>query len=105
MSLITNIGQPKYRIQAGTVIDFSDNAVILDSISANKNYTFSNVVNGYSVTLVVINTSGGAISLNFGSTFWSFGIVINTVNAGSRNIYTFIVTNGQIHVSVVDRMS
>jgi len=89
-------------LAAGTVIDWSLSNVFFNVIAANKTFTFTNMVNGKTIVVIIKNTSGGAITPTFPTALFSGALP--TVASGTENVYTFIRSNSKTYVSVVDGM-
>lgn len=86
-------------------IDWSVSDVYTYSIAAGQTYTFSNVPSVKTIIVIVTNTTGGALTVNFPAGIkWPFGTVVTDIPANSANIYTFVVANSTTYVTAVEEM-
>jgi outer membrane murein-binding lipoprotein Lpp len=73
------------------------------AISANTTFTFSNLVAGKTITVIIENTSGLAVNAVFPTTIAQDGLD-EIVFANSFSVYTFIYSNGNIYATVAYNM-
>jgi hypothetical protein len=90
-------------LSSSTVIDWDENSIFFNTISANKTYTFSNMVEGQTIVFIVKNTGASAITLTFPTLVSIY--FVNTVQPGKENIYTFLRCNSKTYVTVIDGMA
>lgn len=72
----------------GSTIDWEAGNMFNRSIAGNTTFTFANVRDGQMVHIAITNTSGGNITVGFGSIQNSTDLV-TTIIAGRTVIYTF----------------
>lgn len=75
-----------------TNIDWGLNSLFYNNISSNKTYTFSNMIEGQTITLKIKNTGASTITLTFPSLLKNLDFQ-NTVLAGKTTVYTFFRLN------------
>jgi len=87
-------------------VNWSSGRVFYKSVSADSTFTFSNyngtVANGKVISLIIINTSGAAITVTFPSGIKVKSGFVLSVPAGQANVYTFIRANAITYASFVD---
>jgi hypothetical protein len=87
-------------------VNWSSGRVFYKSVSADSTFTFSNyngtVANGKVISLIIINTSGAAITVTFPSGIKVKSGFVLSVPAGQANVYTFIRANSITYASFVD---
>jgi hypothetical protein len=87
-------------------INWSSGSVFYKSVSANSTFTFSNyngtVANGKVISVIIINTSGAAITVAFPAGIKVKSGFVLSVPAGQANVYTFIRANAITYASFVD---
>ena len=87
------------------VINWSLSDVYTYSIAAGQTYTFSDVPAVKTIIVIVTNTTGGDLTVNFPAGIkWPFGTVVTNIPANSANIYTFVVANSTTYVTAVEEM-
>jgi hypothetical protein len=80
-------------------IDWSLGTTYYKDISSNVNFTFSNIVEGKTITVVVTNTSGFGYVSTFPATKQAPGGLDNNLYANSSTVYTFTRSNGVTYCS------
>lgn len=84
-------------------LDWGTGSVFYKAVTVASTFTFSNMVDGKTIILIVKNTSGGSLVITLPTTIKVPAIVL-TVISGSTNIYTFIRANGNTYASYIDGM-
>lgn len=74
------------------------------SISTGSTFTFSNVQNGKTITVVLTNSSGTDVSVVFPTLKKTLDFN-TTVKAGMSNVYTFIASSGNVYASYIPDMA
>jgi hypothetical protein len=82
-----------------TDIDLLKSGTVYHKIlTASTTFQFLNIVSGKRFTVVVKNTTAGALTVNFPTTIQKAGMLQNTVNANSANIYEFVASDGEYYL-------
>lgn len=98
---ISEVTPPSVSVSALN-INWSLGNVFYKSISTGSTFTFSNVADGKTISLIVINTSGSSVNIVLPA-----GIKVRSgfslaVPAGQANVYTFVVANSIIYATYAD---
>lgn len=81
-------------------IDWANGFTFYKSIVANSTFTFSNLTEGKAVSVIVINTTGAAVTVTF-PTIKKSTTFNSTVAQNSSNIYTFIRAGSVTYASFI----
>lgn len=81
-------------------IDWNTGFTFYKSISSNSVFTFSNVEDGKTITLIVTNTSGASVAITLPTILKSSGFVL-TVAPSKANVYTFIRADNNTYASFI----
>lgn len=81
-------------------IDWSAGSTYYKSISAAATFTFSNMVNGKTISVIITNASQSDVSVALPASKVS-GVLPTVVAPGKTNIYTYIRSNNTLYVSSV----
>lgn len=84
-------------------IDWSLSHIFYKEVAANTTFTFSNLVDGKSISLIVRNTSGANITLTLPTVVGASPDLV--VPPAKENIYTFIRTAAKTYVSAISGMA
>lgn len=88
---------------SGQNIDWAiSNTVFYQSISGTTTYTFSNVTDGKTISVIITNTGGSAATVAFPAGIKVKSGFVLSVPAGQANVYTFMRANGITYASFVD---
>ena len=85
-------------------IDWSLGDSFYKLISTSSVFTFSNTVNGKTISVFIKNTGASDLSVTFPTALAS-GVLNVVVSPGKENVYTFIKSNSKFYVSVVADMA
>lgn len=104
-----NLNAPEVYVNGNSVVS-TENLVIFTDINwgrtgtiFDKNlttstaFTFSNLLTGKGITVVVRNTTGSALTVSFPSVQQKAGTIVGSVGANSTNIYEFINSNNIVY--------
>lgn len=75
-------------------IDWSLGKAFYKAITADSTFTFSNLVDGKTITVVLTNATGSAYTIAFPTTKQETASLDVTLYANSSSIYTFFRCNG-----------
>ena len=81
-------------------VNWSSGDTFYKLISTSSTFTFSNTINGKTVSVILKNTSSSSITVTFPVGILTTGILNTTIQASKENIYTFIKSNDKIYVNV-----
>ena len=81
-------------------IDWSSGDTFYKSVTTNSTFTFSNLINGKSITIFIKNTSAGNIVLSFPLALKS-GVLNLVVNPNKENAYTFVRSDNKLYVNAI----
>ena len=85
-------------------IDWSLADVFYKDISTSSTFTFSNIVDGKGISVILTNTSGSSITILFPSgIFKESGIV--TIAANSAAVYSFIRANAKTYLASLSNLT
>lgn len=74
-----------------SAIDWAAGSVFYKDISGDTTFTFSNTLEGQTITLMVENTTGGSKSLTFPANVrFAYGTNATSIPDGKRSLFTFI---------------
>lgn len=82
-------------------IDWSLGSTFFKEVAVNSTFTFSNMVDGRVISLVVYNSSASAVTLSLPTNLARSDMALS-VPAGQRNVYTFMRVSGSTYASCVD---
>ncbi len=95
--------KPTYTIPVLNV-DWSQGYIFYKEINANSTFTFSNELDGKTISLIIRNTSVSTVTITLPTVVKEAGLDL-TINASNYNVYTFIKTNTNIYVTAVTQMT
>jgi len=100
---LPKIIKPTYTV-ALLNVDWSLGYIYYKEISANSTFTFSNLEDGKTISLIVKNT--GAVTYNIVlPTAIKPASIDLTIQAGKQNVYTFIATSTSVYATAVTQMA
>jgi hypothetical protein len=82
-------------------IDWATGTTFYKSISSPSTFTFSNIVAGKTITVVVYNSSSGSVDITLPTTKFESGYLDTIAYASSETIYTFTSINGSVYASSI----
>lgn len=82
-------------------IDWSAGTTFYKSVSANSTFTFSNIVPGKTITLVVFNSAVSTIDLTFPTLKTQVNAFETNVISNRANVYVFTSVNGAVYASSI----
>lgn len=85
---------------AGLDIDWAlvpQGGSLYKDVSSNSTFTFSSVVEGKGISVVITNTSGAVVTITLPSIYREAGAL--TISAGKAVIYTFMRTNAKTYMA------
>lgn len=85
-------------------VDWSLGYIHYKEISANSTFTFSNLEDGKTISLIIKNTGASTYNINFPATIKTTSLDL-TIQAGKQNIYTFISTSTSVYATAVTQMA
>lgn len=80
-------------------IDWSLGTTYYKTISSDTAFTFSNLVDGKTITVIITNVYSGSVYLTFPATKQAAGYLESTVYSNTATIYTFTRSNGITYCS------
>lgn len=92
-------------IGSSNVIDWSTGDIFHKSISTNETFTFSNISEGQSICVIILNTSASAKTITLPAGIIKSDDLDLSVDSNKYNAYTFIRSNEKTFVSYVSKMS
>lgn len=95
--------KPTYTLPALNV-DWSQGYIFYKEISANSTFTFSNTLDGKTISLIIKNTSLSTCNITLPTVIKEATLGLS-VDAGNQNIYTFIKSGANVYVTAVTQMS
>ena len=81
-------------------VNWSSGDTFYKLISTSSTFTFSNTINGKTVSVILKNTSSSSITVTFPVGILTTGTLNTTIQASKENIYTFIKSNDKLYVNV-----
>jgi hypothetical protein len=88
----------------GSNIDWDLSDMFHDTVTANTTYTFTNSTQNKSVVVVVHNTSGSTVTIDFPAGIYKEAGTL-TIDPGLAAVYTFISVNSNIYFAAVSNLS
>ncbi len=85
-------------------IDWSLGYIFYKQISTNSTFTFSNLEDGKTISLIIRNIGASTCIITLPTTIQSSTLDL-TIQAGKRNVYTFIRSGSDVYVTSVSQMS
>lgn len=85
-------------------IDWSLGYIYYKEISANSTFTFSNLENGKTISLIIKNTGAATYNLVLPTVIKTASMDL-TIQAGKQNVYTFIATSTSVYATAVTQMA
>lgn len=74
------------------------------TITTASTFTFSNLQNGKTITVIITNSSGADVVITLPTLIKTLDFN-TTVKAGKANVYTFIRSNGNVYASYIPDMA
>ena len=81
-------------------IDWSSGTTYYKTITSTTAFTFSNVTNGTTITVIITNSTGSAVDATFPSGILAQSLE-TAVYANSATIFTFVRSNGTTYMSAL----
>lgn len=98
------IGASSVKLGEGTIINWgAGNLFTKTAETTSLSLSFTGQKDGKVISLIVKNESGGVSTVLFPGVFKPAGDL--SIEAGKRNIYTFLCADGDIYLSSVKNMS
>jgi hypothetical protein len=85
-------------------VDWSLGYIYYKEISANSTFTFSNLEDGKTISLIVKNTGASTYNIVLPTAIKPSSIDL-TIQAGKQNVYTFIATSTSVYATAVTQMA
>jgi hypothetical protein len=85
-------------------IDWQSGEVFYKDVSDNSSFTFSNIVEGKGISVIIRNTSGSIITLSFPSGIFKEASAL-TIGGGRAAVYSFLCANSVIYMSSITELS
>ena len=86
-------------------IDWSSGTTFYKDISASSTFTFSNIIPGKTITLVVYNSSAIAVNVTLPTIKIEANALDTAVSATTANVYVFVSINGSVYASSISGVS
>lgn len=81
-----------------TDINWGRSGTVFDkNLTTSTAFTFSSLLTGKKITLVVRNTTGSALTVSFPTVKQKAGTIVTTVGANSANIYEFVNSSNIVY--------
>lgn len=81
-------------------VDWSLGDTFYKNISISSTFTFSNLINGKTILVILKNTGASDITVTFPTALKS-GVLYNIISPNKENIYTCIRSNGKTYISAI----
>jgi hypothetical protein len=94
------LNYPRSKALSALDIDWNAGEMFYKTISADSTFTFSNVTEGRSVTLVITNSSGSTVSLAFPSGVYKTAGAL-PISAGQSALYSLMRINGITYLAAL----
>jgi len=85
-------------------VDWSLGYIYYKEISANSTFTFSNLEDGKTISLIIKNTGATTYNIVLPTVIKPASIDL-TIQAGKQNVYTFIATSTSVYATAVTQMA
>jgi hypothetical protein len=85
-------------------VDWSLGYIYYKEISANSTFTFSNLEDGKTISLIIKNTGASTYNVVLPTAIKPSSIDL-TIQAGKQNVYTFIATSTSVYATAVTQMA
>lgn len=85
-------------------VDWSLGYIYYKEISANSTFTFSNLEDGKTISLIIKNTGAATYNIVLPTVIKPASIDL-TIQAGKQNVYTFIATSTSVYATAVTQMA
>jgi hypothetical protein len=86
-------------------IDWSSGTTFYKSINANSTFTFSNVIAGKTITVVVFNSNGNAVDIVLPTVRVQANAFDTSILSNRANVYVFTSINGAVYASSIIEVS
>lgn len=86
-------------------IDWSLGTVFYKDVAANSTFTFSNLIDGKVISVVIRNTSVANITLTLPAGIFRDTTIDLVVEPSKENVYTFIRSNSKTYASFVSKLT
>lgn len=98
-------GNTPSTVPAAFALDATVSNTFEKTITADAVFTFSNVPDGKSIVLVVLNSGGSDHTVTLPSAKWPSGNPQTDIVAGQRNLYSIVNVAGTYYINVIKDMA
>lgn len=98
------VAYPASSVISALDIDWSLSTAYYKDISANTTFTFSNVIDGKTLSVILTNTSGSSITITLPSPIYRVTGAL-TVGANEAVIYTFMRANSKTYMGSITTLT